>query len=140
MNIQEIIEKLNNREATRKELAEQLGISDSTLSRRIKSAGYAFDNHTKQFYGNGDVPNKETFQFPTKEVKQDNNNIEKQEENKPQKQKVVKEAIQPTNNQTKKVTYEIEEHLHDELKIKAIRDKRTVSDLVNEFIKQGLRQ
>jgi DNA-binding NtrC family response regulator len=40
MNIQEIIEKLNNREATRKELAEQLGISDSTLSRRIKSAGY----------------------------------------------------------------------------------------------------
>jgi transcriptional regulator len=49
MNLQEIIEKLNNREATRKELAEQLGMSDTTLSRRIKSAGYVFSNSTKTY-------------------------------------------------------------------------------------------
>jgi DNA-binding transcriptional regulator GbsR (MarR family) len=140
MNLQEIIEKLNNREATRKELAEQLGISDSTLSRRIKSAGYKFDNITKQFYANGDVPNKETFQFSTKEIKQDTNYTENKQVDKPKSKEVVKEVIQPTNSPTKKVTYEIEEHLHDELKIKAIRDKRTVSDIVNEFIKKGLRE
>ncbi|MCK2006100.1 hypothetical protein MZM54_32805 [[Brevibacterium] frigoritolerans] len=56
---------------------------------------------------------------------------------------VGKPAIQPSKNKTskpdmKKVTYEIEEWLHDELKIKSIREKRTVSEIVNEIIKKGL--
>jgi hypothetical protein len=56
---------------------------------------------------------------------------------------VGKPTIQPTKNKTskpdmKKVTYEIEEWLHDELKIKSIREKRTVSEIVNEIIKKGM--
>ncbi|MES9757736.1 hypothetical protein ABWK29_14810 [Priestia megaterium] len=52
---------------------------------------------------------------------------------------VGKPTIQETNKPSmKKVTYEIEEQLHDELKIKAIREKRTVSEIVNEIIKKGL--
>lgn len=38
-----------------------------------------------------------------------------------------------------KVTYEIEEWLHDELKVKAVREKRKVSEIVNELIKNGLK-
>jgi hypothetical protein len=48
----------------------------------------------------------------------------------------------PTSKQTgkpamKKVTYEIEEQFHDELKMKAIKEKRTVSEIVNEIIEKG---
>ncbi|MFC9601717.1 hypothetical protein ACFTQL_28760 [Peribacillus butanolivorans] len=63
--------------------------------------------------------------------------------NEPENKQVGKPTIQPTKNKTskpamKKVTYEIEEQLHDELKIKSIREKRTVSEIVNEIIKRGL--
>jgi hypothetical protein len=44
----------------------------------------------------------------------------------------------PTNKKLKKVTYEIEEWLHDELRVKSIREKRKVSEIVNELIKSSL--
>lgn len=80
------------------------------------------------------------------ENKQDVNPINKQISNPTNKQinkQVGKPTIQLTKNKTskpamKKVTYEIEEQLHDELKIKSIREKRTVSEIVNEIIKRGL--
>lgn len=59
--------------------------------------------------------------------------------NKPINKQRNKQVGKPTTQLSlKKVTYEIEEHLHDELKIKAIREKRTVSEIVNEIIKKGL--
>jgi hypothetical protein len=60
--------------------------------------------------------------------------------NKQTNKQVGKPTIQKTNKPAmKKVTYEIEESLHDELKIKAIREKRTVSEIVNDIIKNGLK-
>ncbi|RAS88193.1 hypothetical protein A3863_14455 [Priestia endophytica] len=56
--------------------------------------------------------------------------------NQPAKNPTIKETSKPS---MKKVTYEIEEQLHDELKIKSIREKRTVSEIVNEIIKKGLK-
>jgi hypothetical protein len=83
------------------------------------------------------------------ENKQVGNPINKQINNPTNKQinkqinkQVGKPTIQQAKNKTskpamKKVTYEIEEQLHDELKIKSIREKRTVSEIVNEIIKRG---
>ena len=74
--------------------------------------------------------NKPTSQQSTKETKQEPIFTENKPTNKPIKQQ--------ENKPLKKVTYEIEEHLHDELKIMAVRQKRKVSDIVNELIKRGL--
>lgn len=62
----------------------------------------------------------------------ENNPINKQE-NKKNEQKNTQESP------IKKVTYEIEERIHDELKIRSIREKRKVSDLVNEALKAYLK-
>ncbi|PFB15491.1 hypothetical protein CN399_12555 [Bacillus cereus] len=54
--------------------------------------------------------------------------------------KQIRKTIGKTTSKSvmKKVTYEIETQLHNELKIKAIREDRTVSDIVNEIIKTAL--
>ncbi|WP_255286025.1 hypothetical protein [Priestia megaterium] len=71
------------------------------------------------------------------------------QENKPTNKQISKQVGKPINQPTKnttskptmkKVTYEIEEQFHDELKIKAIREKRTVSEIVNEIIKEALKK
>lgn len=86
-----------------------------------------------------EASNNPTYQLSNKtESKQENNPTNKQIN-----KQVGKPEKQPTGNPTiktamKKVTYEIEEQLHDELKIRSIRDKRTVSEIVNEIIKNGL--
>lgn len=50
-----------------------------------------------------------------------------------------KESNQLENKTTmKKVTYEIEEDLHNQLKIKAIMEKRKVSEIVNDILKAAL--
>lgn len=81
------------------------------------------------------VNNPTSQQSNKKNSKQDDKPVNKQTN-----KQVGKPTIQETNKPAmKKVTYEIEESLHDELKIKAIREKRTVSEIVNEIIKQGLK-
>jgi hypothetical protein len=72
------------------------------------------------------------------------NNPETQLYNKPNHKKIKKQFGKPTNQEfskpaMKKVTYEIEEQLHDELRIKSIMEKRTVSEIVNEIIKKGVK-
>jgi hypothetical protein len=49
MEIKEIVEKINNKEATRKDLAAQLGISDTTITREIGRAGYVWNNSERQY-------------------------------------------------------------------------------------------
>lgn len=81
------------------------------------------------------VNNPTSQQSKKTDSKQDDKPVNKQTN-----KQVGKPTIQETNKQAmKKVTYEIEEQLHDELKIKAIREKRTVSEIVNDIIKQGLK-
>jgi hypothetical protein len=52
------VERINNREATRKDVAEQLATSDTTLSRRLKEAGYKYSNSAKAYYLEGEEPPK----------------------------------------------------------------------------------
>ncbi|WP_176528317.1 hypothetical protein [Priestia megaterium] len=83
-------------------------------------------------------------QLPVKTVKKQENNSTNKKNTNTNNKLISKQLGKPTNQLTskptmKKVTYEIEENLHDELKIKAIREKRTVSEIVNDIIKQGLK-
>lgn len=149
MNIEEIIEKLNNREATRKELAQQLNMSDSTLSRRIKEAGYTFSNSTKTFSLTSPNPEKQETQEVIKqaikkEINQENNPSNKEEiqqdikQEKRQTTKKEKQEVQKTKKTVKKVTYEIDEDLHFELRIEAFKRKTNVSELVEQAIREYL--
>ncbi|MGG4041453.1 hypothetical protein [Bacillus smithii] len=85
------------------------------------------------------VENNQSNQPENKQV----GNTTSQKENKPTNKQTNKQTNKPTSKQDrkpamKKVTYEIEEKLHDQLKIKAIVEKRTVSEIVNEIIKNAL--
>lgn len=90
-----------------------------------------------------EVVNNPSSQLPDK--------TDSNEENKPTNKQISKQVGKPTDkligkqigkpaskSVMKKVTYEIETQLHNELKIKAIREDRTVSDIVNEIIKTAL--
>jgi hypothetical protein len=72
------------------------------------------------------------------------NKLLNKESSKPNNKKIKKQVGKPTNKESskpamKKVTYEIEEQLHDELRIKSIMEKRTVSEIVNVIIKKGVK-
>lgn len=78
-----------------------------------------------------EVVNNPSSQLPDKK--------DSKEENKTTNKQINKQVGKPTSKPVmKKVTYEIETQLHNELKIKAIREERTVSDIVNEIIKTAL--
>jgi AraC-like DNA-binding protein len=55
--IKQAVETINSG-ATRKDVAEQLGVSDTTLSRRLKKAGYKYSNSAKAYYLEGEEPPK----------------------------------------------------------------------------------
>ncbi|HDR6313110.1 TPA: hypothetical protein QCU60_005138 [Bacillus cereus] len=90
-----------------------------------------------------EVVNNPSSQLPDKtdskeEKKPTNKQISKQV-GKPTDRLIGKQLVKQTSKSVmKKVTYEIETQLHNELKIKAIREDRTVSDIVNEIIKTAL--
>lgn len=90
------------------------------------------------------VEKAEVVNNPSSQLPEKTDSIE---ENKPTNKQISKQVGKPTDRQIgkqtsksvmKKVTYEIETQLHNELKIKAIREDRTVSDIVNEIIKTAL--
>lgn len=90
-----------------------------------------------------EVVNNPSSQLPDKtDSKEENKTTNKQiskQVGKPTDKLIGKQIGKPTSKPAmKKVTYEIETQLHNELKIKAIREERTVSDIVNEIIKTAL--
>jgi hypothetical protein len=100
------------------------------------------DKDISEFLNRKATPRKANQQPKIQENKQtkkeENNNIiitENNPSSKKESKEIIKEERQPI---IKKVTYEIEERLHDELKIKSVRDKRKVSEIVNELLKKGL--
>ncbi|WP_404428057.1 hypothetical protein LG296_21270 (plasmid) [Ureibacillus chungkukjangi] len=58
MKISEIVEKLNG-EITITKMAEELGVSKDTLSRRLKSVGYHYNNKGKAYEYKGELSEKE---------------------------------------------------------------------------------
>jgi hypothetical protein len=142
MNIEDIVQRINNGE-TRKDVGESLGMSNTTLSRRLKDAGYVYNNSTKKY----DLasPKTESQEENNQEIKEINNKEsnstnkqEKQQIKKPKEQKTTKQEIHKIRK-PKKVTYEIDEDLHFELRMMAFKRKINVSELVEAAIRQYLR-
>jgi len=167
MKIKEIIE-LSKTDSLAKIAKEHLDVGKEKAREGLKQAGCYSINGVKGWHFEGDesVLEQSIYDFVTttrqaksefstaeKEASaaieeprlvniptsQQNNKTENKKINKPINKKRNKQVGKPTNQLSlKKVTYEIEEQLHDELKIKAIREKRTVSEIVKEIIKKGL--
>ena len=49
MKAVEIVERLNSKRATRKVIADEIEISSTTLTRRLKEIGYVYDQRTKTY-------------------------------------------------------------------------------------------
>lgn len=125
---------------------EHLSIGEKKVRAVLKQVGCTYQAGKRGWIYKGDKPEileRSIYEFvkPTASKKKDSQQStkeEKQEVNYTENKPTNKPTSKPENKPLKKVTYEIEEHLHDELKIMAVRQKRKVSDIVNELIKQGL--
>jgi len=137
MTIQEAIEKINSKQGTRETVAEEMGFSPNTLTRRIKKAGYVYDQKEKQYILTS--PNLEIQKVNKQENKQDGNPT-RQKTNKQENKQDGKQSIQETKKVIKKVTYEIDEELHFELRMEAFRQKKNVSLLVEQAIRDLLKK
>lgn len=129
---------------------EHLTIGKLKATEALKAAGAYSKNGVRGWFFDGDESNLEKSIYDFVEVKKQpsqpkpkTNNIsglpEVNKSNKQTKQPENKQVEQMETSATKKVTYEIEEQLHDELRIRSIREKRTVSAIVNDIIKQALK-
>jgi DNA-binding transcriptional regulator YhcF (GntR family) len=138
MDFEEIVSRLNAKTATTKSIAEELGVNQSTVQRRLNRAGYFFDKEKEEWIVDQTAPQNPEKQTPKK---QENNIISKptsQETNKTENNPSKKKEIQQTSKTIKKVTYEIDEDLHFELRIEAFKRKKNVSDLVEQAIREYL--
>jgi biotin operon repressor len=135
MNIEEIVSKINNKEATRAEIGESLGMSNTSLSRRLKEAGYTYDQSAKKYFLTSSNPEiKEGNKPEKKEVTKKENNPSK----KYAKKEIRMVEVQEERKLKKKVTYELDENMHWELRMLAFKKKRNVSELVEAAIKRYL--
>jgi hypothetical protein len=148
MKVKEILE-LTQTDNVATIARERLTIGEKKLREALKATGATNISGKKGWFYEGDpaVLEQSIYDFAapskpaatSKKTSQKVNNKTKQEPNKTErKSDIMIPESKPTSNKTKKVTYEIEEQLHDEIKIKSIREKRTVSEIVNELIKRGL--
>ncbi|HWO95654.1 MAG TPA: hypothetical protein VNM45_04835 [Bacillus sp. (in: firmicutes)] len=163
MKIKEILELTQSKKLA--EIAkEHLEFGEKKAKEALKQAGCTFTNGKRGWFlaegTNESVldrsiyefapPNRRGHNLAKKEISatleaeavknpssQLSNNTESKQENKPINKQVGKTTNQPSRNPgLKKVTYEIEEQLHDKLKIRAIVEKRTVSEIVNESLRK----
>ena len=116
------VNRINNGE-TRKTVGESLGMSENTLSRRLKDGGYAYNNSTKK-YLSASPTTKERKNEPTKEIK---------------KQKVKEQVKERTNIHRKRASFDIDAEVLKELKVYAVQHDKNVYELVEAAIKQYLK-
>ncbi|MEK4951986.1 hypothetical protein NST12_16965 [Bacillus sp. FSL W8-1127] len=150
MKIGEILE-LTQTERLSDIAKERLTIGEKAARQALKAAGcYSISGKRGWHCDNPNILDQSIYDFVERKVKNDikkaqmevsatveSNTILKQSEKTENKQ-INKKSNQFENKPTKKVTYEIEEDLHDQLKIKAIMEKRKVSEIVNEILKNAL--
>lgn len=132
MNIEQAVEKINNKEAKRKDIAQELGMSETTLSRRIKEAGYTYDNTAKIYILGASPKNVRTSEqknIHTKERKYDTIKEQKQEPTKEAKKKVRKRA-----------SFDLDTELLKELKIFAVKADKNAYEVVEQALKEYLRE
>lgn len=68
MDISELVNKMNNKEISTKEVAEKYKVSTRTVQNRIRKQGYIYDNKKSQWIINND-PNKVSSNISVKEKK-----------------------------------------------------------------------
>jgi hypothetical protein len=123
---QKIVNQINGKEGTRKTFADMYAMSENTLSRRLKSHGYVYNQTTKKY----------DFTSPT--TKERKNTTTNQ-----LKKKRTIEPKEPTNEPTmiirKRASFDIDVKLMKELKIYAIQRDKNVYEIVEQAIKQYLR-
>lgn len=138
MEVLEIVEKINSKEIQKKDIAKQLGINPSTLQRRLKKEGFNYDKEADLWTKSDSAVRNPEIQEVSKPEKKESIKKESNPSSKEEIQEENKQEIKKVRKAVKKVTYEIEEGLHDDLKIKAIREKRNVSEIVEQAIRQYL--
>lgn len=87
---------------------------------------------------NNKVINKVNNQSNKTDKKEVDNMENKQESNPVNNEEINQESNQEIKEEKKKVTYELPVSLHEEYRIKAIKERKTVSELVEMAMKQYL--
>ena len=119
-----------------------LSIGKNAARDALKKAGCFAKNGVKGWHFEGDpaVLERSIYDFADKKKTQASKINNKPESLLPVKEKRIQEKQEAGFEYSlKKVTYEVDESLHDELKIKAIREKRNVSEIVNEIFREALK-
>lgn len=157
MKIKEIIE-LSKHETLEEISKKHLTIGLKRARAALKAAGCYNITGVKGWHYEGDpaILERSIYEFVAKgnpvsqkprnpEVKQirktenqKGGNMENQLTNIPTNKQTIQKENNTESKKSKKVTYEIEEYLHDELKMRSIREKRNVSEIVNEILKGAL--
>lgn len=155
-----MIKAIENKELKVNDLAGKYGCSDRTIQVKIKGLGFQWDSKEVRYTFNGkdlkvlelDIDEVFTKKVTGNKISNPTNNSGSKKVNETGSNKVGIPEIQEVGNLgskkvgmaeshevgKKKVTYEIEEWLHDEIRIRSIREKRNVSDIVNDILKAGL--
>lgn len=149
LTIEQGIEKMNNGEISQRQLAKEMGIKESTLRANIKKAGYSRNEEKKYvFQPKPETQKNSKKSFRPKQETQKENQPEKNITKNPESNDIINTGNNPTRQEerivvimsetVKKVTYEIDENLHFELRMKAFKEKKKVSELVEKAIKNFL--
>ncbi|OXS72952.1 hypothetical protein [Domibacillus enclensis] len=117
-----------------------LEIGKNAARDALKKAGCYAKNGRRGWFYEGDpaVLEKSIYDF----IEKKNTQTSVKPENKQTELKVEKQERKITGKEKnlKKATYEVEEWVHDELKIQAIRQKQTISEIVNEILKKTVEE
>lgn len=154
MKISEVLERI--KEISLPDTAKELGLGRDRLQRFLSEIGCRHKRGTKEWLYEGEdtaildediyshVPKKgERNSEPKQETQKSNKkvNTETKESNETNNQVIKqdgKQSIQETSKTVKKVTYEIDENLHFELRMEAFKQKKNVSELVEKAFRDFL--
>jgi hypothetical protein len=120
---QKIVNEINDRKGTRKTFADMYAMSENTLSRRLKSHGYVYNQTTKKY----------DFTSPTTNERK-NVRTKKQRSNRTEEPR-----NEPTMLIRKRASFDIDIKLMKELKIYAIQRDKNVYEIVENAIRKEIR-
>lgn len=130
MDIEQIVENINNGSTVKLE-SEKLNISDRTLQRQLKNAGYEFVRKEKKYIKTSGAASPDAS--PKK----------KQEDLIDAPQKDFNRALTTTQTAPQKIisrTYSIQEDILKALKLKSVLEEIDMSEIVNAALKSYIEE
>lgn len=140
MNVKQVIEGIAKKEHTIKSIAEQYGVSDRTVQKRIKSLGYVWDAKEKCYVYNGNESEAELFERDFVELLGVNKQkpLEKQLESNSEPEDVIDMLLQSSGARDKVYRgYYIDKDVLDVIERAGSGNK---SELVNECLRKVFRE